>query len=303
MSNLSKLCADHLRTIYASQSSGKLKASHARELVAAFFGYKSHAALIAEKTYRLDSLEEAAILVPDVPLIEKRRSRLSELPDDVLKSRDLANLLSAFLQKEGHFGGSVWLYDSLETYIMEVLLRENDAEISDSLAGTMAETNAEFTDYPYYEDAKIEDMGDVLEIMVSGQLQGTPLDKPFWGDTIDMDVQVTLFRIAGKRGFMDYDIKVVGSVNDDWVDPKLKYGLAHTTGNQLAGELGITVNELKSLEWEAQEIASKDDHIYGFILTFYENSSSEVLKKIEGLSDDLTVRVSANAFDEPFDPP
>jgi len=49
--DLSKLCADFLRASYKSQTLGKLKASHARELVAAFFGYKSHAALLAEKNY------------------------------------------------------------------------------------------------------------------------------------------------------------------------------------------------------------------------------------------------------------
>ena len=50
-------------------------------------------------------------------------------------------------------------------------------------------------------------------------------DKAFCGDTIDMGVRVTLPRIAGKRGFLDYDIQVEGSVNDDWVDPELKYGI------------------------------------------------------------------------------
>ncbi len=296
MSDLSKLCADHLRTTYTSQTSSKLKASHARELVAAFFGYKSHAALIAEKSYPLNKLEEAAIFVPDIPLIEHRRSCLLGLPEDFPESRRLAQILSTFLQEEEYFGGNVWLYDSLETYVMEELLIENDDVISNSIAGAMAETNAEFTEFPYYEDAKIEDMGEALEISVFGRFQGTTIDKPFCGDTIDMDVKVTLPRIAGKRGFLDFDIDVGEAVNDDWVDSELQKEISYTVESQLANELGVTNSELELLEWETQEIASNDGLIYGYILTFYENCPPEVLKKIKGLSKELTVRVSVNAF-------
>ncbi|EFF9634472.1 hypothetical protein GLS05_24690, partial [Escherichia coli] len=77
--DLSKLCADFLRQNHVSQSTEKLKASHARELVAAFFGYKSHAALMAEKTYPLVQLEEAYIFIPDIPLMNDRRSKLNGL--------------------------------------------------------------------------------------------------------------------------------------------------------------------------------------------------------------------------------
>jgi len=227
MSNdLSKLCADFLRSNYRSNHNAKLKASHARELVAAFFGYKNHAALTLEKKYPLSALEEAAILIPDIPLIEQRRQCLKELPEDIPATNDLASMLAEFLQDEGYFGGNIWLYDTLETYIMEVMLIDNDSRIMDELSGVMAETNTEYDDFPYYEDAKIIEAQDYLEITVSGKLQGTPLDdKPFCGDTIDMVARVYLPRIAGKRGFMDFDIEAGGSVNDDWVDPELKYGI------------------------------------------------------------------------------
>lgn len=233
MSDLSKLCADYLRTSYTSQTLGKLKATHARELVAAFFGYKSHAALISEKDYPLDKLEEAAIFIPDIPLIEHRRSRLLGLPDDIPDSRVLAEMLSCYLQDEGYFGGNVWLYESLEDYVTEVLLIEHDATISDALSGIMAETNALFLDYPYYEDASIEDMHETLEITVPGQHQGESDDeKPFCGDTIDMTVRVVLLRIAGKRGFQDFDFEVAGEINNDWVDPELKYGVSDVMSDE-----------------------------------------------------------------------
>lgn len=229
MSDLSKLCADYLRSSYTSQTSGKLKASHARELVAAFFGYKSHAALIAEEAYPLDQLEEAVILVPDLPLIEGRRSRLKGLPDDVPMTRALAEMLSAYLQDEGHFGGEVWIYDSLESYVTEVLIPDCDGMLSDELSGVMAETNACFF-MPYFDSAEIEDSGDELVVVASGKYEGEQLDdKPFCGDAIDVTVYVTFPRIAGKRGFLDFDFIAGGSVNDDWVDPEMRYGVPNVS--------------------------------------------------------------------------
>lgn len=224
--DLSKLCADYLRTSYASQTGSKLKASHARELVAAYFGYKSHAALTAEKSYPIDNLEDAGILIPDLPLLKERRAKLKELPDDLPETKALATSISSFLSEERYLGGDVWLYDTLESYVMEVLLIDNDNTVSNALSGVMAETNAEFSDFPYYEDSKVTDTGETLEILVSGSLQGAPLDdKPFCGDTIDMSVRVILYRIAGKRGFQDFEIEAGGEINDDWVDPEMKYGV------------------------------------------------------------------------------
>ncbi|HCL9595570.1 TPA: hypothetical protein N2370_005164, partial [Escherichia coli] len=159
--DLSKLCADFLRQNHVSQSTEKLKASHARELVAAFFGYKSHAALMAEKTYPLVQLEEAYIFIPDIPLMNDRRSKLNGLPNDLTQSIDLARLLSDMLTSEGLCGGNVWIHDTLENYIVEVLLPDCQSLIDDQLSGLMAETNAEFFD-AYYDDVQIEDRGDKL---------------------------------------------------------------------------------------------------------------------------------------------
>ncbi|MCL2913031.1 hypothetical protein L2725_04425 [Shewanella corallii] len=297
--DLSKLCADFMRQNHASQSTTKLKASHARELVAAFFGYKSHAALMAEKTYPLVQLEEAYIFIPDIPLMNERRSRLNGLPNDLGRSIDLAKLLSDMLADEGLGGEYTWLYDSLENYIVEVLLPDCQYLIDNQLSGAMAETNAEFFDSPYYDDVQIEDRGDELVAIAKSQYKGKPMDdKPFCGDTLDMVVQVILPRIAGKRGFYEYELEAGGCVNDDWVDPELRYGKRYQS--RLAEELGITEEELECLEWDTLENSSDDGLIYGFVLTFDESCPPEILDKIRGLSDSLTVRVSANAFDSPY---
>lgn len=222
MSNdLSKLSANYLRFTHSLQSQEKLKASHARELVAALFGYKSHASLMAEKYYPLHRLAEARILVPDIPLIEARRAKLAGLPNDLLPSHDLARSLSTFLKDEGYCAAAdVWIYDTLETYVHDVLLlHHQQARIDDELSGVMAETNASF-DWLHFDDVTAEDHGDGLAVIASGQYQGEPLDdKPFCGDTLDITVTVTLPRIAGMRGFTGFELEAVGSVNDDWIDP------------------------------------------------------------------------------------
>lgn len=300
MSNdLSKLCADFLRQNHSSQSTEKLKSSHARELVAAFFGYKSHAALMAEKIYPLVQLEEAYIFIPDIPLMNDRRSKLDGLPSDLTPSIDIAKLLSGMLAGEGLCAGNIWLYDTLETYIAEVLLPDCQTLIDDQLSGTMAETNAGFFDDPYYDDVQIEDRGDALVAIAKTQYKGEPLDdKPFCGDTIDLIVQVTLPRMAGKRGFYDFELEAGGSVKDDWVDPEVRYG--KRPQSRLAVELGITDDDLALLEWETLENISDDGLLYDFVLTFDESCPPEILEKIQGLSHDLTIRVSANAFDSPY---
>lgn len=297
--DLSKLCADFLRQNHASQSTQKLKASHARELVAAFFGYKSHAALMAENTYPLSQLEEAYIFIPDVSLMNDRWSKLNGVPNDLNRTIDLAKLLSDMLAEEGLFGGDIWLYDTLETYIAEVLLPDCQSLIDDQLSGAMAETNAEFCDGSYYDDVRIEDRGGELVAIAKTQYKGESMDdKPFCGDTLDIVVQVTLPRMAGKRGFYDFELEAGGCVNEDWVDSDLPYG--DPLQSRLAMELGITDEDVELLEWHIQENTSDDGLIYDFVLTFDKSCPPEILEKIEGLSDDLTIRVSANAFDSSY---
>ncbi|NGY05943.1 hypothetical protein [Solimonas terrae] len=221
--DISKDCSDFLRAHAADAvADGRLKASHARELVAAFFGYNTHAALLSESDYPLHQLDEAAVLVPDVRLMNQRRSCLNGLPD-LPNSIELAKALVGFLASQHHFSGKAWIYDSLESYVMEVLLPEEDPYISDCLSGVMAETNAYF-DEAYYESAEVQNVGDAVEIAVTGSYNGSnDEDRPFCGDQIDMIVTVNLPRVAGKAGFGHPDISASGSVNDDWVDPELRF--------------------------------------------------------------------------------
>ena len=80
---VSKYCSDHLRVFYRSQSTGKLKATHAREIVAAIFGYKSHAGLLHGTDIFPDKAETANFTSHCEYLLSQRLLQLSELPNDL----------------------------------------------------------------------------------------------------------------------------------------------------------------------------------------------------------------------------
>ena len=214
--DVSKYCADFLRNSALTKSDTQFQASHSRELVAAFFGYKSHASLLADTEFSVNKLHEATILVPDVPMIEKRRADLGDLPVDLPSSKDLASLLGDELNRMEIFTGDIWLYASFENYVMEQLLHEEDGRIMDELSGVMAETNAIFDMLPEYKNATITEDGDETLVEVDGTYEGTnDEDKPFSGDKIDMHVQVRFRRVAGHNAFLSYEIYANGGVNDD----------------------------------------------------------------------------------------
>lgn len=81
---ISKLCADFLRTLACEEYGVKLKSAHAHELVAAYFGYGSKNALLADENHPVSALAQAEIVVtmPD-EFINKRRMGLQELSPDL----------------------------------------------------------------------------------------------------------------------------------------------------------------------------------------------------------------------------
>ena len=216
----SKLCADLLRQTTLSETKQKLKATHAHELIAAMFGYKSHAALLADDKYCLDQLGEAEILLPDVQLVEQRKGQLEGLPEQIGSSRHLCETVTDFLQENGIFFGKIfWGREALGIYLIEEVLSEHDLQIMDDLSGPMAETNAIFDEIHYEEGAVHEENGTLL-FSFNGQCDGTTdQDKPFSGDQIDFRVSVELHQIAGKTAYSKPDIEVGGgAVNWDWAD-------------------------------------------------------------------------------------
>ncbi len=99
-----KLCADSLRTFSKEKHDIKLKATHAHELVAAYFGYKSKSAMKADTKYPMSKLGQAEIIVsmPD-DFIDKRRKKLQELSPELPDSYTLGEVVYAPI-----FAGEFW---------------------------------------------------------------------------------------------------------------------------------------------------------------------------------------------------
>ena len=91
--SVQKRCADHLRVHHASVTGGRLSSGNAHELVAAFVGYATAAALQAEPTSLLDYLPQAGVLVPDLARLEARRLGIAGLPAALSHADGVATVL------------------------------------------------------------------------------------------------------------------------------------------------------------------------------------------------------------------
>jgi len=83
-SEITKLCADSLRSFAQNNYGIQLKSSHAHELVAAYFGYSSRAALLADTNCPMTNLRQAqfVVLTPTAP-IKERCKGLKGLPENL----------------------------------------------------------------------------------------------------------------------------------------------------------------------------------------------------------------------------
>ena len=66
---------------------------------------------------------------------------------------------------------------------------------------------------------------------------------------------------------------------------------------KLADELSISMEELELLTWDIGAINSRDGMVYHCTMIFGGDSSREVLRKIEGLSEHNTRDISLNIAD------
>ena len=217
--DISKSCSDHLRELYKKNTGNKLKPTHARELIAAYFGYKSHASLLFDKEYNIQALLECDILAPDLLLFNNRRQQLQDLPGDLDNTYELAQSISNHLKNESGFKGKVLLNESLELCFIEDFIPNHTSDFDDQLSGIMADMNAEFDDFPYVESAVCEDNGSNVILTTEGTYEGTPFDdKPYSGHKINFTATLSLRRIATRRGFSKDEFEINGSEADDYRD-------------------------------------------------------------------------------------
>jgi hypothetical protein len=107
---ITKVCADALRAFTQDNYGIQLKSSHAHELVAAYFGYASRAAMLADKNFPIRNLSNAEIIVqnPVQNLVEQRVKTLEGLPLGLPSSDVLAEGVYAPIISKENFFGNLW---------------------------------------------------------------------------------------------------------------------------------------------------------------------------------------------------
>jgi len=107
---LTKTCADSLRVFAQNNYGIRLKSSHAHEIVAAYFGYASRAALLADKQSPVENLEDAEIIILNttIPLVEQRLKILDNLPSRLPTADILAEGVYAPIKVDEKFAKRVW---------------------------------------------------------------------------------------------------------------------------------------------------------------------------------------------------
>lgn len=211
--SIQKECADRLRETYRNLTGAKLKSGHAHELVAAYFGYGTVAALQAEAAYPVEAIEAAAVLIPNLALMDQRRAQLNQLPADLQAVDDLAKDISAYLVEGGYFSGKVWhtrdLADEINIHAVEAPMI-----IEDALSGEIASTNAYF-DELYIDEVVVDITDDALVATLSGSLNGQQdWDRAFHGNKINFTSVMTMYRVAARNAYRQPDFETGGSVDN-----------------------------------------------------------------------------------------
>ena len=126
-SKIFKLCADSLRTFSKEKHNIKLKAAHAHELVAAFFGYSSKNAMLADSKYSIRSLNSAEIIVmTSDEFIDQRRDNLQGLSSELPNNYTLGEVIYGFLFSDEYWSSPYPPFRSFEK-LAKFLVENNDA--------------------------------------------------------------------------------------------------------------------------------------------------------------------------------
>lgn len=152
--DITKLCAGSLRSYLHDKHGIQLKSGHAHEIVAAFFGYKSKIALLADKQYPLSNLEKAEFILlnPPTPFVDQRLKNLEGLSPDLPPSHILAEAIYSIITNNKELSGKVqptfddlaitladarlyehirhWRMTPMPQWITEITLGETEAEVS-----------------------------------------------------------------------------------------------------------------------------------------------------------------------------
>lgn len=185
-----------------------------------FFGYKSHAALLADKRNSVEFLDVAAVLVPDSSLVDDRRRCLKELSEQLPPSGRLVDDLVQFIQDDELFTGEVWdCFDIGEYVIEEYLPAHLSPELDLELEDLTKPLNAFFEEISY-DDCQVTETDYGVTMTISGTYSGYWLDDNDDLDdpVIDLEITVYLRRCAGRISFEEPEIDVVGTLKEGDAD-------------------------------------------------------------------------------------
>lgn len=194
----SKQISEFLRQQYS------VRASHARELAAAFLGFKSHAAYLALSAGQKWSLDSIDVLIPDLECLEQRLLTISNLPP-LPNYRQLPQDIGDDLRLQKVFSGPVLIAKNLtelESVLDSSYLQEN-ITLEDELSGEIAISNSWFG-YEYYDTVKFEAGRSGVKVHATGVFDGEhddESDRPNHGDKIDFEVDLELKLMAWGVGF------------------------------------------------------------------------------------------------------
>lgn len=195
MQHITKLCADNLRTI-SNNHGVKLKSSHAHELVAAFFGYKSRAALLADTSHPLSNLRQASIIMLfPTDSIEQRRLDLQDLPLNLPDTYTLTEWIYTPLLTEKLIVSNIWSHhEQLAKFFADKYLRQN-------------QMNKSYYN-PIREGVTLEVVDNYMRLNVKRFYQ-MPIENPFEGMVYEANIITTtiiLNRIAAHIGYANPEI-------------------------------------------------------------------------------------------------
>lgn len=185
--NIPKLCADSLRSLTDNKYGIKLRAAHAHELVAAYMGYRSKNALLADKKYPIGNLPKAelVVMVPD-EAIDQRRKALEGLSAELPDSYALGESVYGPLFSDELWGGPYPPFRTFEK-LAKVLVESNE-----SFQATFSYRDE--TPMHHFVGVKQEEDGVVLDVVHSYEKTTDEMLR-------DGQTSITLPRIAGRIGF------------------------------------------------------------------------------------------------------
>ncbi len=206
MSNIVKLCANHLCTL-SNNYGVKLKSSHAHELVAAFFGYKSKAAMLADTSFPAEHINQAQILVltPSL-LINERRQCLDDLPLGLRDTYTLGEEMFVYLASGGKYIGrsfASWIH-LFEVLAYDYLIK-NSASVLSSSFWHNEKVNNIFSKPLYEYKLDIENTSNSIKLTGTNRYCSTSNINFRY---IDLAITIKLQRISGYVGYANPEITV-----------------------------------------------------------------------------------------------